>query len=180
MKLDLIYWAQASPVRAASRRTAADERSVELRGLLIDIAFASRSHHARGRIGRHAGRWTLDAGAVAEPRRVELHLRFVAELYDLQMKEGRYFLHENPAGAKSWERADGRHCCESESGESRQRPVPVRPGVAPGRAGQETNLLDEQRPRDPEEARAEVSWDTRRVLQTERRAPCHSRRPCGT
>ena len=34
----------------------------------------------------------------------DVHLKFVAELYDLQMKEGRYFLHENPEGAKSWER----------------------------------------------------------------------------
>ena len=34
----------------------------------------------------------------------DVHLKFVAELCDLQMKEGRYFLHENPEGAKSWER----------------------------------------------------------------------------
>ena len=34
----------------------------------------------------------------------DVHLAFVAELYKLQMDNGRYFLHENPAGAKSWDR----------------------------------------------------------------------------
>ena len=43
----------------------------------------------------------------AERRRIasDVHLAFVAELYQLQMDEGRYLLHESPAGAKSWERA---------------------------------------------------------------------------
>jgi hypothetical protein len=32
----------------------------------------------------------------------ELHMRFVCELYQLQIDAGRYFLHEHPAGASSW------------------------------------------------------------------------------
>ena len=34
----------------------------------------------------------------------DVHLAFVAELYKLQMDAGRYFLHENPEGSKSWGR----------------------------------------------------------------------------
>ena len=30
------------------------------------------------------------------------HLKFVCELYEMQIKGGRYFLHEHPWGAKSW------------------------------------------------------------------------------
>ncbi len=32
----------------------------------------------------------------------DVHLAFVAELYQLQMDGGRYFLHENPEGSKGW------------------------------------------------------------------------------
>ena len=32
-----------------------------------------------------------------------VHLRFVCELYEQQMAEGRYFLHEHPANATSWQ-----------------------------------------------------------------------------
>ncbi len=41
-----------------------------------------------------------------ERRRVagDVHLAFVCELYNLQMAGGRYFLHENPDKATSWER----------------------------------------------------------------------------
>jgi len=34
----------------------------------------------------------------------DVHLAFVAELYKIQMDGGRYFLHENPDGARSWSR----------------------------------------------------------------------------
>jgi len=42
-----------------------------------------------------------------ERRRVagDVHLRFVAELYKMQLDGGRYFLHENPDQATSWGRA---------------------------------------------------------------------------
>ena len=34
--------------------------------------------------------------------RAMVHLRFVCELYQMQLDEGRYFLHEHPSGATSW------------------------------------------------------------------------------
>ena len=43
------------------------------------------------------------------PEKVEMliqegltHLRFCAELYEMQLREGRFFLHEHPLFAKSW------------------------------------------------------------------------------
>ena len=30
------------------------------------------------------------------------HIKFVFELYDMQVRSGRYFLHEHPATATSW------------------------------------------------------------------------------
>ena len=36
-------------------------------------------------------------------RRAVSHIRFVFELYDLQVQGGRYFLHEHPASATSWQ-----------------------------------------------------------------------------
>ena len=35
-------------------------------------------------------------------RRAVEHIKFVFELYDLQVRGGRYLLHEHPAGASSW------------------------------------------------------------------------------
>jgi hypothetical protein len=35
--------------------------------------------------------------------RAMVHLRFVRELYQMQLDEGRYFLREHPGGATSWE-----------------------------------------------------------------------------
>ena len=35
-------------------------------------------------------------------RRAVEHIKFVFELYDLQVRSGRYFLHEHPATATSW------------------------------------------------------------------------------
>ena len=35
--------------------------------------------------------------------KARVHLRFVCQLYKLQHREGRYYLHEHPAGAKSWQ-----------------------------------------------------------------------------
>eukprot|EP00972_Heterocapsa_arctica_P028162 4143011-Heterocapsa_arctica.AAC.1 len=32
----------------------------------------------------------------------EVHQRFCCELYELQIKQGDYFVHEHPAGATSW------------------------------------------------------------------------------
>ena len=45
----------------------------------------------------------MDPADVADRiRRGRRHLRFVLELYDIQIKGGRYFLHEHPSGALSW------------------------------------------------------------------------------
>ena len=38
----------------------------------------------------------------AKLREGKEHLRFVLSLYSLQIKNGRFFLHEHPAGAASW------------------------------------------------------------------------------
>ena len=35
-------------------------------------------------------------------RQAEAHIKFVFELYDMQVRGGRYFLHEHPAQASSW------------------------------------------------------------------------------
>ena len=34
--------------------------------------------------------------------KARVHLEFCKELYQLQMRAGRYFLHEHPRGASSW------------------------------------------------------------------------------
>ena len=39
----------------------------------------------------------------AERRRAVMHLEFCVELYREQLKHGRYFLHENPGFASSWQ-----------------------------------------------------------------------------
>jgi len=44
-----------------------------------------------------------DPQVIARERvRAMVHLRFVCQLYQMQLDEGRYFLHEHPAGATSW------------------------------------------------------------------------------
>ena len=45
-----------------------------------------------------------DPGTVAgELKRTKQHLEFCVELYTIQAKAGRYFLHEHPAYAGSWQ-----------------------------------------------------------------------------
>ena len=45
-----------------------------------------------------------DPGTVArEQRQVDKHLEFVAQLYREQIEGGRFFLHEHPEHASSWE-----------------------------------------------------------------------------
>ena len=47
-----------------------------------------------------------DAGTVAaEKKRAVMHLEFCIELYREQLRHGRYFLHEHPAYATSWQEA---------------------------------------------------------------------------
>ena len=45
----------------------------------------------------------MDPAVVAEKKRVGIrHLHFVISLYRIQVDAGRHFLHEHPAGARSW------------------------------------------------------------------------------
>ena len=44
-----------------------------------------------------------EAKAEALRLEAEAHVAFVAELYQIQLDSGRYFLHEHPAGATSWQ-----------------------------------------------------------------------------
>ena len=45
------------------------------------------------------------ATVVAEKKRAIVHLEFCVELYREQMRHGRYFVHEHPAYATSWQEA---------------------------------------------------------------------------
>ena len=51
----------------------------------------------------------------AEKRRAVMHLEFCIELYREQLRNGRYFLHEHPAYATSWQEAAMKEL-EAESG----------------------------------------------------------------
>ena len=43
-----------------------------------------------------------DAKKEEKLRKAKIHLEFVCRLYQMQISEGRWFLHEHPAGASSW------------------------------------------------------------------------------
>ena len=52
---------------------------------------------------QHLNNSRRDPAVVArEKAQADVHLRFVIELYPMQVKAGRDFLHEHPAGASSW------------------------------------------------------------------------------
>ena len=58
---------------------------------------------------QHISKLKRDPSVVSrEFVRAMVHIRFCMELYKLQMDEGRYFLHEHPASATSWARAEVR------------------------------------------------------------------------
>ena len=55
----------------------------------------------------HMSLFKMDPEVVRENlRKAEVHMRFVAELYRMQIEGGRYFVHEHPAGARSWKLPD--------------------------------------------------------------------------
>ena len=62
----------------------------------------------------------------AEKKRAIEHLEFVCDLYREQMRHGRYFLHEHPAYATSWQEP----CFEVDAGKGcgggDMRPVSIR------------------------------------------------------
>ena len=39
----------------------------------------------------------------ARLRKAERHMEFAVKMYRIQLKKGRYFIHEHPAGATSWQ-----------------------------------------------------------------------------
>merc|ERR1712051_23843 len=41
-------------------------------------------------------------GFEARLKKAEKHMEFAVKMYRIQLKEGRYFIHEHPAGAISW------------------------------------------------------------------------------
>ena len=49
-----------------------------------------------------------------EYTRAMIHIRFCMELYALQAREGRYFLHEHPAQATSWAEEEVRRIANME------------------------------------------------------------------
>ena len=49
-------------------------------------------------------KWNKKAGEELEAAKE--HIRFVVKLYKRQVEAGRWFLHEHPAGATSWQMAE--------------------------------------------------------------------------
>ena len=44
-----------------------------------------------------------EAKVAALKAEAEAHMLFITEIYQMQLDAGRYFLHEHPAGATSWQ-----------------------------------------------------------------------------
>ena len=57
----------------------------------------------------------MDPEVVEERRRMaRVHLEFCAKLYKIQQESGRYFLHEHPRSAASWQEETMKKMCQSE------------------------------------------------------------------
>ena len=89
-----------SDMRAKARALLLEEKPFLLIGSPPCTAFCSWQALNAARLG-----WTAQD---IERRRAEgeLHVRFCCELYKLQAEAGRYFLHEHPANAASWQLAE--------------------------------------------------------------------------
>ena len=82
-------------MRERAMKRATDEKPLSLIGSPMCTAFSSWQ-----RINTTLG----DKYAVeAKKKRAVMHLEFCVELYREQLKHGRYFLHEHPAHASSWQ-----------------------------------------------------------------------------
>ena len=80
--------------RAQARQKIIDEKPMFLIGSPMCTAFSSwQALNAQTRDPQDVRR---------DYTRAMVHLRFVCELYALQYESGRYFVHEHPAGAQSW------------------------------------------------------------------------------
>ena len=89
-------------MRAKARALLLEEKPFLLIGSPPCTAFSSWQALNAARLG-----WTAQD---IKRRRAEgeLHVRFCCELYKLQAEAGRYFLHEHPANAVSWQLAEVR------------------------------------------------------------------------
>ena len=81
--------------RERARRLLKETRPLLLIGSPMCTWFSALQHFNKGKVD--TAEW--EAGF---QRAVE-HIKFVFELYDLQVRGGRYFLHEHPAQATSWQ-----------------------------------------------------------------------------
>ena len=109
---------------AERQRRLLDERSMDLR---IDYDFSMASHQKRAiqevlenepfclitsperrmaSVRQNMNEWKAAPGKIEEEkRRARAHLEFCAKLHKLQHDAGRYFMHEHPLGARSWQEA---------------------------------------------------------------------------
>ena len=88
-------WDLAKPeVQARVRRMVREGKPMFIIGSPPCTAFSSMQNLSRGKRAPEVV-WK-------ELEEAKAHMRFCISLYELQVREGRYFLHEHPAGATSW------------------------------------------------------------------------------
>ena len=94
-------------MRAKARALLLEEKLFMLIGSPPCTAFSSWQALNAARLG-----WTAKD---VKRRRAEgeLHVRFCCELYKLQAEANRYFLHEHPANATSWQLSEVQEMFES-------------------------------------------------------------------
>ena len=81
--------------RDKAERMIRDKRGLLLIGSPMCSAFSQLQSLNRTRIGEEKYQDMVKKGTE--------HLEFCAKLYKMQMENGLYFIHEHPAGAKSWD-----------------------------------------------------------------------------
>ena len=85
----------------------------------------------------------------AEKKRAVEHLAFSVELYREQMRHGRYFVHEHPAYATSWQEEVIKNLLEEGAGRctSHMRPMSLWLRIRSWRPRQETDDIHDELPR---------------------------------
>ena len=81
--------------REKARRLLKQQKPMFLIGTSMCTAFSAWQHKSRTPRGDEESRRIMI--------RARIHLRFVMELYKMQLDEGRYILHEHPAYATAWD-----------------------------------------------------------------------------